>query len=93
MDTSLEQARQIRKRSTLAFSVGTKAEREVLALLERPARYPPSLDNVKAELLRSFSELQIQNAITHLLKEGLIETVYTPKFGMGLVLSPQKNPR
>ncbi len=88
----MEQAEQSRERSTLTRSVSSPAELEILALLRRPARYPPSLEEVRHELLSSFSELQIQNAISSLLKNGMVEAVYTPEFKLGLALSAQTIP-
>lgn len=89
MDILLERAQQSRERSTLTRTISSPAEREILALLRRPARYPPSLEEVRYELLSSFSELQIQNAISSLLKNGKVEAVYTPEFKLGLALSAQ----
>lgn len=63
-------------------------ELELLKILQCPAKHPATLELVKSDLLASFSELQIQKAIIHLLEEGLIETVYNPGIGLSFVLAP-----
>ena len=74
-EQKLEEATQRRVR-------GSGIEREILDLLRRPARYPLGVADLKHELLRFYSELQIQNAIFHLIDEGLVETVYTSHFDL-----------
>jgi hypothetical protein len=90
MDTLLGHARQERERSSLEWGLSSNVGREILALLRRPAKYPSSLDDLRTQLIPSFSELQIQNAISHMLEAGVIELVYTPEFKLGVVLTKQE---
>ncbi len=86
MDILLEQAQQTREKSMLAATVSSPGERQILTLL-RGATHPRSIEEVRHELLSSLSELQIQTAIINLLREGMIETVYTQEFKLGLTLA------
>ncbi len=87
MATLLEQPKKTVERSTQGEEEGSIIEREILAFLQRPARYPPGIRDLRHELLRFFSELQIQKALLHLLERGAIEIVYTRGFEIGFVLS------
>ncbi len=62
-------------------------EREVLRLLRRPARYPPSLREIRDELIPCFTELQIQNGIMTLIEDGLVAAAYTSGYELGLRLT------
>ena len=58
-------------------------ERDILTLLRHLTNNPLTLKEIRRELIRSYSELQIQEAILNLLEEGLIEMVYTCNFELG----------
>lgn len=68
-----------REESTHQASQRSDPEREVLALLRRPAREAFTLNVIRTELLRFFTEFEIQTAVIALLDEGLI--VYNPTTG------------
>lgn len=80
----LEPTKQSAEETTQGKGPSSAIEREILDLLRRPARYPPGIRDLRHELLPFFSELQIQKAVFGLLDKGLIETVYTSGFELGL---------
>lgn len=77
-----------RPESTGSGSSGSSIQIQLLTILENPDKHPVSLDKINNELLASFSQLQIQKAIITLLEKGIIETVYTPKIGLSLIIAP-----
>lgn len=62
----------------------SRIEGEILVLLHRPARSPPSLKEIRIELTPTFSEHEIWKGIYNLLDDGLIRTTYTSGFEIGL---------
>ena len=68
-------------------------EREILAVLRRPARYPPGIRDLRHELLPFFSELQILKGVLSLLDRVLIEVVYSPTFEIGFIPTDERRRR
>ena len=62
----------------------SRIEGEILVLLDRPARSPASLKEIRNELTPFFSELEIWKGILDLLDDGLIRATYTSGFEIGL---------
>lgn len=85
----LEPSGQTVEEATQAKGPSSAIEREILALLRRPARHPPGMRDLKHELLR-FSALRVQTAIVSLLDEGLIEMVCENGYEIGFRL-PRKD--
>ncbi len=73
----LEPAEQAVEESTQGSAQSSAIEREILALLRRPARSPPSITDLRGELLASFTELEVQRAIVNLLNRRVVESIYT----------------
>ncbi len=77
-----------REESTHQASQRSDPEREVLALLRRPAREPLTLKDIRTELLPFFTELEIQTALIALLQKELVvynhATGFNPTFGLNL---------
>ena len=90
--TLLEPPEQRVGETTHEKATSSTIEREILALLRRPAGYPPGIGDIRHELLPFFSELQIQKAIFSLLDMGLIEIVYTCGFELGFRLNKPDRP-
>lgn len=84
----LEQPQQDCERPNRGTIRASVVEREVLTMLRRPAGYPPSVEGIVRELLSSFSESQIQSAITKLIKDGRIEAVQGKQLKQSIVLIP-----
>ena len=61
-----------REESTRQASQRSDPEREVLALLRRPAGEPLTIEDIRRELLLFFTELEIQSALIALLRKELI---------------------
>ncbi len=69
-----------REESTHQASQRSDPEREVLALLRRPAREPLTLEDIRTELLPFFTELEIQTALIALLQRELVVYNHTTGF-------------
>lgn len=69
---------------TLRIGRYSRIEGEILVLLKRPARSPPSLKEVRNELTPFFSEGEIWKGILDLLDDGLIRPTYTSGFELGI---------
>lgn len=72
---------------TLRTVPSSEIEREVLRLLRRPARYPPSLKDIRDELVSHFTELEIQTSIMTLIEDGLVVVAYTSGYELCLRLT------
>ena len=59
-------------------------EGEILVLLRRPARFPPSLKEIWMELTPTFSEREIWKGILDLIQDGLVRATYTGGYEIGL---------
>jgi DNA-binding Lrp family transcriptional regulator len=59
-------------------------EGEILVLLQRPARNPPSFREIRSELAPFFSEPEVWKGILDLLDDGLIRATYTSGFEIGI---------
>ena len=59
-------------------------EGEVLALLRRPARFPPSVKEIWMELTPTFSEHEIWKGILDLIQDGIIRATYTSGYETGI---------
>lgn len=86
----LEPSEQRVEEATRQKGPSSAIEREILALLRRPARYPPGIKELRHELLPFFSELQILKRILSLLEKGLIEIVYSSGFELGFVPADER---
>ncbi len=84
MATLLAPAEEKNEEPTLRTVPSSGIEREVLKLLRRPARYPPSLRDIRDELIPYFTELEIQAAILALIEDGLVATAHTSGYELGL---------
>jgi hypothetical protein len=62
----------------------SRIEGEILVLLRRPTRFPPTLKEIWNELTPLFSEPEIWKGILDLLDDGLIRATYTSGFEIGL---------
>ncbi len=79
-----------REESTHQASQRSDPEREVLALLRRPAREPMTLEDIRNELLQFLTEFEIQTALIALLEKQLVVYNRTTGFKarLGLSLKP-----
>ncbi len=87
MATLLAPLERMNEVPTLKTVPSSGIEREVLRLLRRPVRYPPSLREVRDELIPYFTELQIQNAIMTLVEDGLVAAACASGYELGLRLT------
>jgi len=78
------------QRRDSSTSVRSAAERDILTLLRHLTNKPLTFKEVRRELLRTYSEFQIQEAVLSLLEKGLIETVYPCGFELGFRVSVRK---
>jgi len=83
----LEPTGQTVEETTQSKGPSSAIEREILALLRRPARHPPGIRDLKHELLSFYSELRIQTAILNLLDNELIEMVCENGYEIGFRLA------
>ena len=65
-------------------------EREILDLLQRPARPPPGSSDLRHEPVSSHSLLEIQKSVFSLLDKGLVELVHKYGFDLGFRLASQE---
>jgi hypothetical protein len=63
------------ERPTLQNSPSSEIEREVLALLQSQAEYPPSWQKARSKLLSSYTKLEIRNALISLVDQGKVFVV------------------
>lgn len=62
----------------------SNVEGEILVLLRRPARCPPSLKEILMELTPTFSENEIWKGILDLIQDGIIRATYTSGYETGI---------
>lgn len=87
--TLLETSGGEHERSTHPVSQGSDPEREILALLRRPARETLSLQEIRNELLPRFTELEIQTALLKLLESGAVGFATFSEFAQRFALGPK----
>ena len=71
------------QRERSSSTVKLAAERDILTLLRHLTSKPLALKDVRRELIGTYSEFQLQEAILSLLEKGEIETVYPCGFELG----------